>query len=743
MESCQDYLLTAPGRRATVILLLLLPLVVGMAWGLYLNDSAYITFHFVDQLLDGSYPASFPGGGSLFYSGLLLLFGHLGFSVPHSAVILSSIGWSITVITIYDMLRHYARFQLPVALLLALLLVLSPVVYSTSGTGVSWTLAGGTLSLLASARKRWPLQVAALLILLLGDSPWSALVLTLILLRYRWTRAWTFTHWRVFIFLLVTASCSALASGRFSPSIDARFLALSDWRWNLERLTHESELYWLVIPLAGVGLLTRASRRPWLWAWVGWGITAWLFADSAAWAILLFLILILAASGTNSLILRLQRRKWTHLGPRVLAVGGALVLGLPLIFAESTSLCQCYQMRPRAYQNLESVAVAWLDEYSEPDQLLLSSARVAYLADRPFLPWIGGREDGQDIPNLVASLVQAPPDYVVSVRTVAWDQLTRVSWFRERYQVAKSFSSAHVPTSPLVVWERRSTPYELGDRQSIYVETPTGSDLVAYQIWPWDIQGGDSVYVSLYWQATRPITEAFHTVLRVVSPLDEIAWGQQDLITPRSVPAPWWQPGLVIAERFELSTSPDMPPGAFQINFSLRSPRSMDLLPLHQDQDPNPLDQVLLDYISVPSPEFTPPPAATLVGAIFGDQIVLESVGLDGEFVQGGTLDVTLYWEALRPLDTDYSIFVHLVNEQDMMFSSHDGRPMMGRYTTLAWRPGHVVPDEHPIALPADLPGGDYHLRIGLYLPDTGTRLPAYDSQGQELPGDFVTLSIE
>jgi hypothetical protein len=131
------------------------------------------------------------------------------------------------------------------------------------------------------------------------------------------------------------------------------------------------------------------------------------------------------------------------------------------------------------------------------------------------------------------------------------------------------------------------------------------------------------------------------------------------------------------------------------------------------------------------------------VGATFGNQISLQSVALAGDLVPGSELGVTFYWGALERPAGNYTVFVHLIDEQDNMVASHDGRPMRGWYSTLAWQPGHTIPDEHLIPLPAELPSAAYRLRVGLYLPETGDRLPVLDAAGQELPGNFVILPIE
>jgi hypothetical protein len=49
-----------------------------------------------------------------------------------------------------------------------------------------------------------------------------------------------------------------------------------------------------------------------------------------------------------------------------------------------------------------------------------------------------------------------------------------------------------------------------------------------------------------------------------------------------------------------------------------------------------------------------------------------------------------------------------------------------------AWQAGQQFGTELPIALPADLPPGEYHVVLGLYTPDDGARVPL--TYGTPLP---------
>ncbi len=134
------------------------------------------------------------------------------------------------------------------------------------------------------------------------------------------------------------------------------------------------------------------------------------------------------------------------------------------------------------------------------------------------------------------------------------------------------------------------------------------------------------------------------------------------------------------------------------------------------------------------TPQYTqvePKPAPV---AILGEnQIVLVDAEVTGEIRAGGTVTVTLTWQALKPMDLDYTVFIHIVDEGEQIRAQRDKQPQDGQRPTNAWAVGEVVVDPHPIPLPADLPAGRYHINLGMYDWRTGQRLRVGDT-------DFIRL---
>ncbi len=96
----------------------------------------------------------------------------------------------------------------------------------------------------------------------------------------------------------------------------------------------------------------------------------------------------------------------------------------------------------------------------------------------------------------------------------------------------------------------------------------------------------------------------------------------------------------------------------------------------------------------------------------------------------GDILDLALFWESEAPLERSYTVFTHLVGPVPNpatgkpVWAQDDQEPMEGLYPTTHWFPNVMWEDHYELALPADAPPGDYILEVGMYLRETGERLP-------------------
>ncbi len=138
---------------------------------------------------------------------------------------------------------------------------------------------------------------------------------------------------------------------------------------------------------------------------------------------------------------------------------------------------------------------------------------------------------------------------------------------------------------------------------------------------------------------------------------------------------------------------------------------------------------------------FAPPRSMThSLGASFGDRAVLLGFDADGRVASGGTLYVTLYWQALAEMGEDYNVTLRVVDDGGRVWAQRDRWPVDGLVPTGAWRPGMVVRDDYALTVPPGTPPGAYHLRAGLYSAATGRALEAASADGASL-GQMVTLA--
>ena len=119
------------------------------------------------------------------------------------------------------------------------------------------------------------------------------------------------------------------------------------------------------------------------------------------------------------------------------------------------------------------------------------------------------------------------------------------------------------------------------------------------------------------------------------------------------------------------------------------------------------------------------PAGAIRLDARFGDRIHLVGAVLGESAVQpGDILALTLYWEALQPVERDYTVFVHLLGEHDRVIAQRDASPGLGARPTSQWVPGQEVADPYLLALPIGAFAPDRAVwEVGLYEPQTGRRL--------------------
>jgi hypothetical protein len=130
-----------------------------------------------------------------------------------------------------------------------------------------------------------------------------------------------------------------------------------------------------------------------------------------------------------------------------------------------------------------------------------------------------------------------------------------------------------------------------------------------------------------------------------------------------------------------------------------------------QAADGTPVDDpILIAGVFRGSCSVTQPPSA-----LFGDFARVGTTFQQVASQPGQTTWFRLFWEPLAHTDTDWTVFVHLVDAHGQPGPQGDGPPLGGDYPTSYWINACPFIEDRVIELPPDLAPGRYTVLIGLY----------------------------
>lgn len=129
-----------------------------------------------------------------------------------------------------------------------------------------------------------------------------------------------------------------------------------------------------------------------------------------------------------------------------------------------------------------------------------------------------------------------------------------------------------------------------------------------------------------------------------------------------------------------------------------------------------------------PPPDLTPAQLASIPDRLdvnFGGELTLLGYDLQTKSVApGDAVHLTLFWRAEIAMDRDWSLFVHLVDQDAILVAQRDRYPGQGLLATSRLRPGQTWADGYVIPIPAGaFTPGEARLAVGVYDLRDGVRL--------------------
>jgi hypothetical protein len=278
--------------------------------------------------------------------------------------------------------------------------------------------------------------------------------------------------------------------------------------------------------------------------------------------------------------------------------------------------------------------------------------------------------------------------------------------------------------------------------QLVHVTYGDQAELIGYALDREAVCPGEALRVTLYWRALARPDQDYSLYIHLVGWNGERVGQRDSYPGGGAYPTRLWQPGDILVDSYLVSIAPTATvPSQCQIEVGLYDRATMKRLPSH-DGAGRPITPIIgrckLAAAASPAPSVPNP-----VDYRLGEQAALVGYEVDMERASalkpGDSLHLVLYWRALAKMDRDYTVFVHLEDKAQRIWGQKDGEPRGGNYPTSLWDPGEIVRDECDLAVAPDAPPGEYALTVGLYLVDSGERLPVTTADGRLL-GDSLVL---
>jgi hypothetical protein len=253
-----------------------------------------------------------------------------------------------------------------------------------------------------------------------------------------------------------------------------------------------------------------------------------------------------------------------------------------------------------------------------------------------------------------------------------------------------------------------------------------------------------SYVVELFWTLDEPTTEDYNAYIAYVDDGERYAGVDRPIggvsYRPRLTSA--WQPGEIYSEILGFKLPADIPPersGDIRLGVYLLEDddsRTITNVPATSlDGQPESVTLQRLAVFGQLEPPDTPA-EHTPAEYVFGDMIALHGYTLPGRAAPGEEVTLSFTWEAIGEVPADYTLFLHVMDENDQLSVQLDAPPHNNTFVTSTWPPNYPVHDEIKLTMP-DTPGL-YRVYGGLYHAVTRERLPVDAPDYRPLLGEII-----
>ncbi|MCR4407467.1 MAG: glycosyltransferase family 39 protein [Anaerolineae bacterium] len=278
-------------------------------------------------------------------------------------------------------------------------------------------------------------------------------------------------------------------------------------------------------------------------------------------------------------------------------------------------------------------------------------------------------------------------------------------------------------------------------------------ELLGYDLPDHSFQQGEDFPVTLYWRAKQDPGEDLTLSITLVSNDGHtVAEKKEPLV--EQYPTSQWQSGELVISQHGLNVAPDAPAGPYQLRITLHTSSGQPLAVSGERTEPIlwglrsrrvTISEDTLDletvYIQERPRTFKTPRISHPLRADLGDQVRFLGYDLKSDRVSpGGSVELTLYWQAQQAMDVNYTVFTQVLDANYQAVGQWDNWPRRNAYPTKLWAAGEIVDDPYSIPIDPHAPSGEYTIAVGMYDAKSGERLPVTLDNGQQVPERWIIL---
>ncbi len=248
----------------------------------------------------------------------------------------------------------------------------------------------------------------------------------------------------------------------------------------------------------------------------------------------------------------------------------------------------------------------------------------------------------------------------------------------------------------------------------------------------------NELVVTAYWQALAPSAQDLTVFVHLIS-RDGPLVAQRDTYPGLGrFPASLWKPGDTFSDRYRIVLDPyTFAPDAADVTIGLTIPGAGRLAVTDADER-NIGATFTLTQVTIESPGGAYP---NPVHINFDDKAAIVGYNLSPRSLYAGQpLTLTLYWQALAPMQYEYYVFAHVLGQDNKTWAADDGHPHTSPRRMWRWTSGQVYTDTRVLNLAPDTPPGLYPIELGLYGGPDEERVPIRASDGRPTD-DYILLT--